>query len=393
MSELKSVLIVVSPTLSVGRACWRGVNRFIRERQPHWVLSSHPAWRFADRHQPMALGIRVDGAILWQFEPLPDMSWWGPETRVVAVINRELEGTTPTVVADDQAKGREAAQHLLEKGITRFLYLGRPGKLSYLRQQGFAAAIREAGFAAPEVIDFDERESTGSFTRFLQSLVSERPPTLGVLTYNDSLGAFLLDCCRTAGIAVPKSIAVVGIDDDELICESCSPPLSSVRAPSERLGYGAASLLARMLSGELIPPTHVEILLGDCFVVARGSSTPSETSDPVVQNAMATIRARFQDNISVNDLYRRQNISRRAFEYRFRRAMGCGPYEMILRMRVEHAKALLLNTPGKLHMIAYQCGFNSETRFSENFRRLTGVTPGQYRARIPAQRRSARRRG
>jgi LacI family transcriptional regulator len=217
-------------------------------------------------------------------------------------------------------------------------------------------------------------------------------PTRGALTYNDSLGAFLLDCCRIARIAVPKSIAVVGIDNDELVCESCTPPLSSVQAPSEQLGFAAASVLARMLSDEFIPPAHVEMLPGDCFVVARGSSTPTATSDPIIQSAMAIIRARFQDNISVSDLYRRQNISRRAFEYRFRRAMGCGPYEMILKMRVEHAKALLLNTPGKMHMIAYQCGFNSETRFCENFRRLTGVTPGQYRAGISGRRRPARRR-
>lgn len=392
MSELKSVLIVVSPTLSIGRACWRGVNRFIRERQPPWVLSSHPAWRFADRHQPMALGIRVDGAILWQFEPLPEMGWWTPETKVVAVINRDLEGVAPTVVADDHAKGRAAAEHLLEKGITRFLYLGRPGKLSHLRQQGFVAAVRQAGLAAPEIVEFDEHESITSFTGFLKSLVTERLPTRGALTYNDSLGAFLLDCCRIARIAVPKSIAVVGIDNDELVCESCTPPLSSVQAPSEQLGFAAASVLARMLSDEFIPPAHVEMLPGDCFVVARGSSTPTATSDPIIQSAMAIIRARFQDNISVSDLYRRQNISRRAFEYRFRRAMGCGPYEMILKMRVEHAKALLLNTPGKMHMIAYQCGFNSETRFCENFRRLTGVTPGQYRAGISGRRRPARRR-
>jgi LacI family transcriptional regulator len=377
---LKRVIIVVSPTLSIGRECWCGINRFVREHQPAWLLSTHPAWRFADQHQPMALAMPVDGAILWQFTPMTEMRWWKPETKVVATINRELEGTAPTVVADDPSKGRAAALHLLERGVNRFLYLGRPGVLSELRYKGFAAAIRDAGLQTPEMVDFDEHASLEAFCEFLKSRVSGRLSTLGVVAYNDSLGAFVLDCCHLAKIDVPRSIAVVGIDNDDLICESCSPALSSVQSPFERVGYAAAAMLERMLAGQYVPQNHLEIVHGDCYVAARGSSTPGETTDPIIQNAMNIIRSRFRDNISVDDLYRRHEVSRRTFEYRFRKTLGCGPYEMILRVRVENAKELLINTRLKIQAIAFQCGFNSEARLTENFRRLTGFTPGDFRA-------------
>lgn len=379
--QIKRILILITPTLRIGRDCWDGINRYIREHQPAWALASHPAWRFADVRQPLALRHPVDGAIVWSFLPMPDDGWRTPDTRVVAVINYELAQTTPTVVADDIAKGRAAAQHLLEENISSFMYLGRPGRLSRLRQQGFVEAIAEAGMPAPEIFDFGESVSPSQFAQFLKERISDDRPAIGVLAYNDSLGAHVLDICRDSGIDVPRSVAVVGIDNDELICESSRPHLSSVQAPFEQVGYTAAKLLAEMLASSATPSDRVTLIEGGCFVAKRPSSTPVETADLLIQRALGIINSRFRDNIGVADLYARQGVSRRSFEYRFRQAVGCSPYEKILRVRVEHAKALLHNTHLNLNAIAFQSGFNSEPRLNENFRRQTGMTPGDFRVK------------
>lgn len=376
----KRVLILVTPTLRIGRDCWRGINQFLREQRPSWILASHPAWRFADLRQPPAFQCTVDGAIVWQFDPMPDMSWWTPSTQVASVINYELEGKAAVVVTDDSAKGHAAATHLIERGIRRFLYIGRPGKLSSLRQKGFIDAVLAAGLPAPLAINIDEHMSRNEFIGMLEAHIAKESPTIGILAYNDSLAAYVVDCCHTAGIDVPRSMSVVGVDDDELICESANPSLSSVQAPFEKVGYRAAEILAKALQANQPLRMGVEMIRGGCFVAQRRSSAMMGSNDAIIQRAMNVIRERFRDNIGVEDLFCCDEISRRAFEYRFQRALRCSPYERILRERIEHAKALLINTQLKLQVISVQCGFNSESRLNDNFYQQTGLTPREYRA-------------
>ena len=378
---IRRIMIVLSPVLSIGRDCRLGVNRYMREQQPLWRIVSHPGWRFADDRWLARCTSKVDGAIVWNFGKISYKGWRARRTRIVGIINYDLEGKAPIFVTDDRDKGRAAAEHLLALDLHKFAYIQRPGKLSKLREAGFADTLVAAGKPKPAILTVDDHEPTRHFGKQLVTLRKKSHGPIGLMAYNDSIGAFAADACHEAGLSIPSDIAIVGVDNDELICDTASPALSSVQAPFEQLGYQCARALDQLLeSGESVP--DVNILPGGCFVHVRGSTSRDLTSDPAVARALALINARFRDPIGVPDLCRHLTMPRRTLEYRFRQVLGHGPYEQILKMRIDHAKVLLMDTGKSIQKIAIECGFNSSLRMSQNFHRQTGLTPGQFRHRF-----------
>ncbi len=378
-SSVKRVMIVLSPVLSIGRDCRLGISRYMREHQPPWRIVSHPGWRFADDRWLNSWTDPVDGAIVWNFGKITYKGWMSPRTCLVGVINYDLVGKAPIFVTNDYDKGRTAAEHLLRLEINHYAYIRRPGRLSQLREEGFRETVVAAGRPSPTVITIDDRKPARIFGKVLAALRKSAGGAVGLLAYNDSIGAFAADACHEVGLNVPGDVSIVGVDNDELICDSVSPALSSVQSPFEQLGYQCAAALNSLFCGRKVP--KVNVLPGGSFVYVRGSTRRALTSDPVVGRALSLIQMRFRDPIGVPDLCRHLNMPRRTLEHRFRQALGRGPYEHILQMRIEHAKVLLMDTPESLYKIAIECGFNSGLRLSQNFQRLTGLTPGQFRDR------------
>ena len=377
----RRIMIVLSPVLSIGRDCRLGINRYMREQQPSWRIVSHPGWRFADERWLGRWTSPVDGAIVWNFGKISYKGWRGRRTRIIGIINYDLEGKAPIFVTDDRDKGRAAAEHLLALETQQFAYIQRPGKLSSLRAAGFMDTLVAAGKRRPAILTVDDNEPPRHFGKRLALLRKTAHGPVGLMAYNDSIGAFAADACHEVGLSIPGDVAIVGVDNDELICDSASPALSSVQAPCEQLGYLCAQALDQLLeTGKSIP--DVNILSGGCFVFVRGSTRRELTTDAVLAKALSLINARFRDPIGVPDLCRHLAIPRRTLEYRFRQVLGHGPYEQILKMRIDHAKVLLVDTAKSIQKIAIECGFNSSLRMSRNFHRQTGLTPGQFRDRF-----------
>jgi LacI family transcriptional regulator len=301
---------------------------------------------------------------------------------VVNVSAAELAPEFPTVISDSAAIARLAAEHLLERGFRHFGYCG-DGRFAWSTHHGenLVRHLADAGFEC-EVFDSQpadaenwEREQS-KLTRWIRSL----PKPAGVMACYDIRGQQVLDVCRDAGVAVPDEVAVIGQHNDELLCELCDPPLSSVIPNAQRAGYEAAALLGRMMLGKAKYPQVV--LIEPMGVVTRQSTDVVAVSDPQLSAAVRFIRERACERIGVEDARKVAALSRTLFERRFRRLLGCAPYEQILKVRLAKARELLAFTNLTLAEISERTGFSSSEYFSAALQKRLKTTPSKLRQRL-----------
>lgn len=216
-----------------------------------------------------------------------------------------------------------------------------------------------------------EQEEIG---RWLQSL----PRPVGLMACNDMRGQHVLDACLRVNIAVPEELAVIGVDDDSVLCNLCHPPLSSIVPNAQRVGYEAAALLDRMMSGQT-PPTE-PLLIPPMGVTIRQSTDVLAIDDPIVAAAVRFIRERACQGCGMKDLLRHVPMSRSLLERRFRQHLGRSPQAEIRAVQLKRVKQLLAESDLSLDQIAGLAGYAHPEYMSVVFKRETGQTPGQYRA-------------
>ena len=206
------------------------------------------------------------------------------------------------------------------------------------------------------------------------------PKPAGILACGDYCGRFVLEVFAEAEVAVPDAVGVIGIDNDEAICELCNPPLSSIESNSDQIGYVAAETLAQLLRGT--PPESWEILIKPTKLVGRRSTDAAAVGDPVVAEAIRFIRAYASGDLAVVEIARHVRVSRRYLEQQFRAVLGRSIFSEILRVRLETAQRLLSETDWKLDVIAERAGFKHASRMSAAFLKKLGFRPGQYRRKM-----------
>jgi LacI family transcriptional regulator len=210
----------------------------------------------------------------------------------------------------------------------------------------------------------------------LEAWLKALPRPAGVLAYNDLRGRHVLEAARRMGLGVPEQLAVVGVGDDELICESTDPPLSSVLTPAEAIGHAAAQMLHDKLAGRTPGPGEA---LPARRLVARASSDQVAIRDPVVAAAIRFIRAQAIRGADVNAVLAALPVSRTTLEQRFKKVLGRTPHAEVHRVRVERAKELLELTELSVQVVAQRSGFGNATRLAEAMRRAEAMTPSQFR--------------
>jgi LacI family transcriptional regulator len=274
-----------------------------------------------------------------------------------------------------------AAEHLIGCGLRQFAYFMTEQTFfskdhcdafrNYLKSRGFDCHVYEAPPVKTVVEDWDEHMRP-SVLKWLRSL----PRPIGVYTNGNTPALRILDFCRELDVAVPEEIAILGNSNDPVICETLRPTISSLDLDAKRIGYEAARLLARKMSGEkvtetiLVPPSHIAI---------RQSTDLMVVEDADVAQAMRFIREYACSGIDVALVAETVGVSLSSLERRFQKNMGRTPKSEIVRIQIEHAKKLLSQTDRDCASIAKKCGFNSQAYFTIAFRREVGMTPNAYR--------------
>lgn len=288
----------------------------------------------------------------------------------------------PYFYSDNRAVARLVADHLFQRGFRQFAYYGyRKGPItgfSHERAEAFAERVREAGcplltLAGP----YESHRNWESLQRQLWSWLKSLPKPVGLMAANDKAARHVLEACRASGIRVPEEIAVVGVDNDEMLCQLSHPPLSSVEQGARRIGLQAAALLDRMMSGQrlgrrkyVVPPEGL---------VARRSSDVIAVDDENIAAALAVIQDRACGALKVQDVAHAVALSRSQLDRRFKQLVGRTLHDEIRRVRLDEAQRLLAETSLPLKQLAPRCGFRTVQHMTELFRQYLGVTPGEYR--------------
>jgi len=275
---------------------------------------------------------------------------------------------------------------LMDRGFRQFAYCGDPRfKWSILRQRYFETRVQQAGYTChiyDAAHDADDEDDT-SWNREKQRLATwlgQLPRPVGVMACYDIQAQKLLEVCREIDSAIPEEVAVVGVDNDDLLCSLANPPLSSVICNTHRTGYEAASLLDRMMDGEQVGSES--ILVEPLGIQTRQSSDILAIDDREIANAVRFIRENATSGINVADVLRQVPLSRRVFESRFRKLMGRSPHEEISRLRIDHIKQLLAETELPMAEIADRAGYQHDEYMSVAFKKAVGMPPSHYRARV-----------
>lgn len=379
MARHPHVALMVETSSIYGRRILQGIARYLRSHRPWSVFVEQ---RALESLPPRWLeSWRGDGVISRLHNPAFAEAIRKARVAAVDLTHRRPPFGLPRIASDDLATGRLAAEHLLERGFRSFAFCGFTGMLwSTRRGESFLGALADSGdsgrvFESPWVGSDArpwEREQR-AIGRWLKAL----PKPVGVLACNDVRGLHVLDACRRVNLNVPEEVAVLGVDDDPLLCELCDPPLSSVIPNPERIGYEAAALLDRLMDGE--EAGFEERLISPLGVAARLSTDVLAIDDPRIAAAVRFIREHACQAITVRDVLEHVPLSRTALERRFRRYLGRSPQAEIRAVRLKRVKQLLAGTDLKLGQIAELAGFEHPEYLSVVFKREIGRSPGRFR--------------
>jgi LacI family transcriptional regulator len=385
MAAIPKVALLLETSRSYGRGLLRGIIRYSRLHGP-WNLEMSPG-HFAQKlpairrrglsgiiarisTPQLAQAIRAAGVPAIALEASFDE---------FATVNPRLGFAE--IRSDSPAIGRLAAEYLLARDFRQFAYCGIPNCLwSKVRQEYFAACIAEAGYPCHVYRQAANNKQLREWQHELPILAKwlcDLPRPLGLLAGNDDRGRKVLIACQAAGLQVPEDVAVIGVDNDELLCEVCDPPLSSVAMELEAAGYAAAELLDGMMTGRVTGPR--EIVVKPTAVVTRRSSDVLAQRDRVVAGVLQFIRDNAARPIGVREVIGQTDLARTSVERRFRQATGRSILEEITRRRLERATRLLAETDLPMQRVAAIAGFSQLRAMNRAFHTHQRCTPWQYR--------------
>ena len=212
----------------------------------------------------------------------------------------------------------------------------------------------------------------------LRAWIEKLPRPAGIFAAFDDRAVQVLEACRDAGLDVPHQVAVIGVDNDEMICPHTTPPLTSVQPDHTRIGELAAEKLQEMMDGRR--STRPErILVGVKRIEVRESTSPVTQSGRLVQRALAFITAHYAEPIRPLDVVRKLKVSRRLADLRFSELQGESIGKAILHTRLEAVRKMLAASNDTLETIAYACGFRKVDRMRSAFKARYGVSPSECR--------------
>ena len=304
----------------------------------------------------------------------------------VVDVSAALPDTPFIRVATDSAAATELAiDHLRERGLTQFAYCGDDQfQWSKQRYRYFADGLKERGYAcakfsSPKIDRKSPRRVDQEVDAIAQWLMT-LPKPVGILACYDIRGQQVLEACGQVGIRVPDEAAVMGVHNDELLCDLCDPPLSSVIPNARQAGYRAAEILSQlMVRKSKSASLKTNYLIEPLGVSCRQSTDLVAIDDPKISEALRFIRDHADEGITVADVLKAVPMSRTLLERRFKDSLGTTPHRQILHIRLSKVKTLLTTTKLSISEIADRCGFDYMEYLCVAFKRESGQTPSDFR--------------
>jgi LacI family transcriptional regulator len=380
MKQRKSVALLIETSNAYARGLLEGIVEY-QKRHDAWSIAlpeqergaEPPSWIKKWRGDGIIARIENDAiaCVLAKLKiPVVDLS-----------SARRIE-SIPLVETDDDAIAKLALDHLRERGYRQFAFCGlEEFAWSRFREKHFVDACRNQEMPCHVYRSRSNIQGSRSLVplekKRLAKWLLKLPKPIGLFAAYDIQAQIVLDVCRSHSISVPEQIAVLGVDNDPLLCNLSTPSLSSVIPNAIGAGMLAAELLEQLMSNnKKVSPGKLLAPLG---IAQRQSTDVTAVDDPLIAQAMQFIRENACNGINVEDVLRTVPLSRRLFESRFRKATGKTPHEMITQRRLNRVELLLRDTDLSQEEIARRCGFEYAEYMNTLFRKQHGVSPGAYR--------------
>ncbi len=359
------------------REIHRGVARYCREAG--WTLDSSIS------HYGILPGHWEGEGIITLFHARrPELTAY-VKARGVPFVNLNKgttgkQGQLPPVGLDNEAISQLVVRHFLDRGYSNFAFLRLTDNwVECERRLAFEAAVKAAGrhYRCLDARNTGDAAEADNLVPWLARTLPTFAFPLAIMAQDDQSAATVLRACEMALLGVPTQVALCGVDNEELLCDNASVPLSSVDCNLEGLGYEAAKALDRILQGK--PPSRTCRRIAPKGLVIRKSTDAVAIPDVNVATAVSFIRDHFRDAIGVDDVTAHTKLCRRRLHDAFVKHTGHGIAHEITRVRLEQAIELLRNTDKKLATIARETGFSSAPYMSAVFQRQLKCSPGSFR--------------
>lgn len=361
----------------------RGITRYSKDHGP-WTFCKMPTYY----RETLGMNGILKWAQEWDANGIIGQFYNGEEVEkfteakipVIAQDFKERFTDIPNITGAYRETGALGADYFLKKGFKNFAFYGF-GNIVWSREraEGFEERIQEAGF---DVHYYEHKDTRGvdlwyykpsALSDWLKSL----PKPIALMACDDNQGHHITEAARHAGIRIPDELAVLGVDNDEMICDLSDPPLSSIELDSEKSGYEAARLMEQMIEDQVCYAD--DIVVNATQVVTRHSTDIFASKDKYIVSALKYIHGNLDKNLKVDQVLKEVPLSRRSLEKRFIMTTGYPVYEYIYNQRIEKFTQKLLETDMTIFEIALDLGLSDSKNIARQFKQIKGVTPMEYR--------------
>lgn len=379
------ILLLTDFSSGYGRSLLEGVVRYAREAGP-WIFYRMPLY-YRELHGD-------EGVVRWAKE-------WGADAIIAQLTDIDLEVLNrldiPIIVqnykeryhglsnltGDYYGTGIMAAKFFIQKGYKTFAYYGFKDTV-WMRErgEGFHDTITNQGY--PVYVLDEGKQISGRQWNFNATLVSQwlldLPKPIALFACDDYYALQITEVCKMYNIDVPKEIAVLGVDNDNLLCNISDPSLSSIELDIENGGYEVGKLLHQFIEKKITSP--IDVIIKPVRIVPRGSTERFAVSDKYIEQILTYINENYYNPLSVDELARIIPYSRRVLEKKFKSETGISVYQYIQQQRIDQFASLLITTHLPLVEAAANSGFSDYKNISRTFAKIKGMTPLQYRKRF-----------
>ena len=373
---MKRIILLLETSRAFGRQLIIGIARYSRLNGP-WSFYKEPI--DLKSSVPHLTTWKPDGIIMRDSLITKELLKLRIPT-ILAIHNSSYPKNLPVIKTDSSSIAKLASEHLIEKGLKNFAFCGFNNyDWSKERRFYFNRFISEAGYKThnyilPKRIKKNDWENE---QQHVSNWIKTLPKPVGIFACNDDRGQHILEVCKLIDLKVPEDVAVVGVDNDPMICEIGDPPLTSIALNVESAGYEAAKLLDGLIEKKKI--TKRQILVSPSHIVQRQSSNILAVDNAEVALAIRYIRNNAKNKILVKDVVKTTGISRRALERRFRKTIHRSIYDEIKLVRIEWISKLLIESDLSISQITSLFNFTDVEHISRYFKKEKGIGLREFR--------------
>lgn len=373
---MKKVLVALSSNSIAARECIIGVFQFANSGHAWNIQLLENAGAITPQLVKQAAHDGTDGILTGIADATPGYRALLDSTLPLVLNNYPEELPPPEkrgaiiLHNDEDLIGRSGARFLRSKGsFNSFAFVPT-------RTQTYWSTFRQRGYRL-ELSKWRISPQTYRWDTDLGQWLASLPKPTAVMTASDNIAVSVIEACRLAKLTVPEQVAVLGVDNDELYCNSSRPTLSSIHPNHVEMGRRAAFELDRAMQGRKYERNPIYI--PPIGVVERSSTYAMPPAGALIRSATDFIRQNFHSGITVKDVVKHVGASDRLVRLRFRDVTGKSIRDTLLNIRMEAAQKALQGTDDPISLIAKNCGFSSICRFTHFFTQQTGESPTSWR--------------